>query len=101
MKPLKNAEPVPASVACNIHPWMKGWLVVPPTPYVAVSGKDGKFELKNLPVGTEIEFQAWQETKGYLDKANIGGKDAGWAKGRFKMKIKAGNNDLGDIKVSL
>jgi hypothetical protein len=101
IKSLATAESVPASVTCNIHSWMKGWLVVPPTPYVAVSGKDGKFEIKNLPVGKEIEFQAWQEKKGYLDKANVGGKDAGWTKGRFKMTIKPGNNDLGDIKVSL
>ena len=80
---------------------MKGWLVVPPTPYAAVSGDDGKFEIKNLPVGTELEFQAWQEKKGYLDKATINGKDAGWTKGRFKITIKPGDNDLGDIKVAL
>jgi hypothetical protein len=101
IKSLAMVEPVPASVTCNIHRWMKGWLVVPPTPYAAVSGDDGKFEIKNLPVGTELEFQAWQEKKGDLDKATINGKDAGWTKGRFKMTIKPGDNDLGDIKVAL
>jgi plastocyanin len=30
-------EAVPAQVTCNIHPWMKAWLVVRPNPYAAVS----------------------------------------------------------------
>jgi hypothetical protein len=80
---------------------MKGYLVVPPTPYAAVSDKDGKFEIKNLPAGTQLEFQVWHEGKGYVQKALVNGKDAGWAKGRFKMTIKPGDNDLGDIKVGL
>ncbi len=101
MKPLDNPETVPATIACNIHSWMKGFLVVPPTPYAAVSDKDGKFELKNLPAGTQIEFQVWHEGKGYVQKASVNGKDAGWARGRFKMTLKPGDNDLGDIKVSL
>jgi hypothetical protein len=101
LKPFAMAEPVPVALSCNAVPWMKGWLVVPPTPYAAVSGNDGNFEIRNLPVGTELEFQAWQEKKGFLDKATINGKEAGWTKGRFKMTIKPGDNDLGDIKVAL
>jgi hypothetical protein len=99
---LGTPETTPAPVKCNIHPWMAGYLVAPPTPYVEVSDKDGKFEMKNLPVGTEIEFQVWHEGKAKnVQKASIGGKDAGWTNGRFKMTIKPGDNDLGDIKVSL
>ncbi len=98
---LGSPETVPAPVKCNIHPWMAGFLVAPPTPYVAVSDKDGKFEMKNLPVGTELEFQVWHEGKANVQKASINGKDAGWSRGRFKMTIKPGDNDLGDIKVSL
>jgi hypothetical protein len=99
VNPLANTETVPAKISCNIHPWMKGWLVVQPTPYVAVSDESGKFEIKNLPAGTELEFQVWQEKSGNVDKAQIGGKDAGWTRGRFKHTIKAGNNDLGEIKL--
>jgi hypothetical protein len=99
LKPLDQAESVPSPVVCNIHGWMKGFLVVPPTPYAAVSDKDGKFEIKNLPTGTQLEFQVWHEPA-FVQKATINGKDAGWTKGRFKMTIKPGDNDLGDIKVS-
>ena len=65
----------------------------------AVSDKDGKFEIKNLPAGKELEFQVWQEKAGNVEKASIGGKDAGWKRGRFKMMIKPGTNDLGEIKL--
>ncbi len=83
---------VPVPVACNIHPWMKGYVVIRKNPYVAVTGKDGKFEIKNLPAG-ELEFQLWQEKVGYLDVD-------GWPKGRKKITIKAGETvDLGTIEV--
>ncbi len=98
---LSGPELWPAPVSCNIHGWMKGFLVAPPTPYIALSDKDGKFEIANLPAGTEIEFQVWHEGKAAVQKANINGKDAGWTKGRFKMTLKPGDNDLGDIKVAL
>lgn len=98
-KTLKSAETLPVEVTCNIHPWMKGWLVVRPDPYFAVSEKDGTFEIKNLPAGKDLEFQVWQEKSGYVQKAKIGGKPADWARGRFKMTIKPGDNDLGEINL--
>ena len=47
-------EAIPASVTCNIHPWMKAYLVIRPNPYGGVSGADGSFEIENLPVGEEL-----------------------------------------------
>lgn len=38
-------------VRCARHPWMSGYLSVSPTPFFAVTGADGKFELKGLPAG--------------------------------------------------
>jgi hypothetical protein len=96
---LSAAENTPATVTCNIHPWMKAYLLVRPDPYFAVSDKDGKFEIKDLPAGKELEFQVWQEKSGNVDKAKIGGKDADWKRGRFKYTIKPGANDMGEIKL--
>jgi plastocyanin len=36
---------------CDVHPWMFAWVSVYDHPYFAVSGKDGKFTIKNVPPG--------------------------------------------------
>ena len=71
---FSSDEAIPASVTCNIHPWMKAYLVIRPNPYGVVSGADGSFEIENLPVGEELEFQLWHEKGGYLDEFTLGGK---------------------------
>jgi hypothetical protein len=91
---------VPNQVTCNIHPWMTGWVFVRPDPFFAVSAADGTFEIGGLPVGEELEFQAWQERTGFVEAVKVQKKETKWEKGRFKQKLKAGANDLGDIQVS-
>ena len=88
-------EAVPAQVTCNIHPWMKGWLVVRPNPYGSVSKADGTFEIKDVPVG-EVELQFWHEKAGYLGEMTIGGKAEKVSKGRKKVAVAAGGTDLGE-----
>ena len=44
-------EEIAIPVKCNIHPWMRGYIAVFKHPYFAVTGKDGSFELKDLPAG--------------------------------------------------
>lgn len=96
---LTLEEQLPSPVSCNIHPWMKGYLVVKDHPYVGVSDKDGKVTIKNIPAG-KWTFQFWQEAAGYLADVNIGGKVTKWERGRVELDIKAGANDLGEIKLS-
>lgn len=36
---------------CDVHPWMFAWVSIFDNPYYAVSGKDGKFVIKNVPPG--------------------------------------------------
>ncbi|HVX15535.1 MAG TPA: hypothetical protein VHC22_30385 [Pirellulales bacterium] len=84
---------VPVMVTCSIHPWMKGYVFPRDNPYVAVTGEDGSFEIKNLPAGKH-DFQVWQEAvNGLAAKPE-------WKKGKFKLEIKEGDNDLGTIQVS-
>lgn len=63
-------------VKCNVHPWMKSYIFVFKHPYYAVTGKDGKFELKGLPPGT-YTVEAWQEKYGTQDQTvTIGAKES-------------------------
>ena len=50
-------------VKCNIHSWMHAWIGVVDSPYFAVTGSDGKFDLTNLPPGN-YTIEAWQEELG-------------------------------------
>jgi plastocyanin len=50
-------------VKCNIHPWMKAYIAVFNHPYFAVTGKDGSFDLKNVPPGS-YTLVAWHELYG-------------------------------------
>src|SRR5215212_4468520 len=44
-----NRAEVLIPVKCNQHPWMKAYIGVIKTPFYAVSGEDGSFEIKGLP----------------------------------------------------
>ena len=67
-------------------------------PYVAVTDKDGKFELKNVPVGPH-NFMFWQEKSGYLATVTIRGQEESWRRGTTEIDIKPGVNDMGTIIV--
>jgi hypothetical protein len=63
-------------VKCNVHPWMKSYIFVFKNPYYAVTSKDGKFELKDLPPGT-YTIEAWHEKYGVSDQTvTIGAKES-------------------------
>jgi plastocyanin len=54
-------------VKCNIHSWMHAYIGVLDHPYFAVSGKDGTFEIRNVPPGDYV-IEAWQEKLGTQDQ---------------------------------
>ena len=60
LKAVKDAETFP--VKCDVHPWMKAWVVALDNQYFAVTGDDGTYSIdtKGLPDGT-YEVHAWQE----------------------------------------
>src|SRR5579883_545286 len=44
-------EEIMLPVKCNQHPWMKMYINVVKSPFYAVTGPDGKYEIKGLPPG--------------------------------------------------
>ncbi|HXZ11082.1 MAG TPA: carboxypeptidase regulatory-like domain-containing protein [Candidatus Sulfotelmatobacter sp.] len=49
-----------ASLLCNVHPEMSGYVVIVATPYFAVTDKEGAFQLKDVPPGT-YTLKTWSE----------------------------------------
>lgn len=73
-KSFPRAE-VAIPVKCNVHPWMKAYIAVLSNPYFQVTGKDGAFNLKNLPPGN-YTLTAWHELYGTSEQmVTIGPKE--------------------------
>jgi plastocyanin len=49
-----------ASLLCNVHPEMSGYVVVVAAPYFGVTDKDGNYEIKNVPAG-KYTLKTWSE----------------------------------------
>lgn len=51
-------------VACDVHGWMQGWVMVVENPYYAITQKDGAFAIKDIPPGkyTLVTFQPYAGT---------------------------------------
>lgn len=62
---FKNAEIF--RVKCDVHPWMMAWIAVFDHPFFAVSANGGRFEIQDIPVGTQT-FVAWHERFGELEQ---------------------------------
>ncbi|MEX0643553.1 MAG: hypothetical protein WD468_12680 [Pirellulales bacterium] len=96
-KTFDKAVILPMPVSCGMHPFMRGQLLIQDHPYMAVSGEDGTFEIKNIPVGKHV-FMFWHET-GYLNGVKVGAGNS-VSRGKATLNIEPGKTlDLGDIKV--
>jgi hypothetical protein len=90
VKPNLVAESRPMELRCDIHNWMKGYLLVLDHPFFATTGSDGSFEIKNVPAGSQ-NLIVWQGRIGYAN--------AGYARG-MPVSVKGGEvTDVGEIKI--
>ena len=91
-----RAERNPMRVECSIHGWMNLYAMVFDHPYFVVTGKDGSFELKNVPAG---EVTLMLRNPIYL---TVGGKVGarGKKERENKVVVKSGETtDLGLIEL--
>ena len=51
-------KPGAITLLCNVHAEMSAYVIVTETPYSAVTDKDGKFALRNVPPGTYV-LKTW------------------------------------------
>ncbi|MBI3940252.1 MAG: carboxypeptidase regulatory-like domain-containing protein [Acidobacteria bacterium] len=69
-------EELPIPVKCNVHPWMKSYILVVKHPFFGVTGADGSFTLKGLPPG-DYTIAAWHEKYGASEqKVTLTAKDS-------------------------
>ena len=76
----KSEEPF--YIKCDVHPWMKSWVVVLDHPYWAVTDKDGNYSinLDSLEAGT-YDLCFWHEK---WDKAM---KGSGYCSDEYKTTV--------------
>jgi len=93
---------MPTMVTCNIHPWMKAYVVFRKDGYVAVSSADGSFTIPDLPAGETVELQVWHErSTGPSGALGLDRPDLKWTpKGRFQVRLEPDQvKDLGTLEI--
>ncbi|GAA5508435.1 methylamine utilization protein [Novipirellula caenicola] len=97
---LELPEPAPLPVQCNIHPWMKAYVVVLQHRYVGVSDEHGRLVIRDLPE-QELTFRVFAEaaTKP-LGSVKVNGQQQDWPRNRFRYNIRAGENDMGTVTLT-
>ena len=77
------------NAGCSIHTFMQAKIAVFNHPYFGVTDDKGKFEIKNVPIDTELTVYMWHESMGGL-KSKVEQK---------KMTFKKGDNSLGELEI--
>ena len=72
----QRSEPIPLQVTCDVHTWMRSYHLVLDHPFMAVTDSEGRFEIKDLPVGKH-KFRIWHERAAFLERS-------------YEVEIKAG-----------
>jgi len=78
-------EEIMLPVKCNQHPWMKMYMNVSKSPFYAVTGADGKYELKGLPPGDYTLAFVHEKLGEQTQKVTLAAKDSKTADQAFKQ----------------
>jgi plastocyanin len=65
--PIQFAHPEFIRIDCDLHSWMRGWVVVADHPFYAITDAQGQFQLADLRPG-EYTLKAWHETLGEVTR---------------------------------
>lgn len=57
-------------VTCSVHPWMHAVVIVMKTPWEALSGEGGRFEMARVPVGRH-RVKVWHRCVGEVDGGEV------------------------------
>jgi plastocyanin len=80
---LKLDKSEVVEVKCDIHTWMRGYVVVTEASHWDISGLDGTFEIKDLPAGT-YKVNVWHPELG---------------KSSTEIVVEAGKETAAEVKV--
>jgi plastocyanin len=62
------------SITCDVHPWMKAWVIVQKHESSQVSTQDGSFHFDKIAAGS-YTLHLWHERLGHHEKAVLVGQD--------------------------
>jgi hypothetical protein len=84
------ADRLPMELHCDLHRWMKGYLMVFDHPFFTTTAEDGSFEIKGVPAG-EQKLVVWQNKVGYATEGKAGG---------MAVTVRPGETtDVGEVKL--
>jgi len=78
-------EEILLPVQCNQHPWMRMFISVVKNPFFAVTGPDGKFEIKGLPPGDYTVAFVQEKLGEQTQKVTLAAKDTKTVDATFKQ----------------
>ncbi len=98
---FSESERAPSPIHCNIHPWMRAYVLVFDHPYTGISNHQGVLRIEKLPVGKPIHFKVWHESmEKSIDRVTFQEKPTLWPKGLVQWTLQSGMNDLGVVRIN-